>query len=120
MEPISELVEIQKKRGFIIDMDGVIYHGNRLLEGVIRQNPGHVETVDFPQLNAGHFAVMILTILRLLSLIPSALRLRSDLTLENLALRQQLAILNRQLRRPKLRWSDRHFWLLLSRSWLSW
>jgi putative transposase len=63
---------------------------------------------------------MILTILRLLSLIPSALKLRADLALENLALRQQLAILNRQLRRPKLRWSDRFFWLLLSRSWRSW
>jgi len=63
---------------------------------------------------------MILTILRLLSLIPSALKLRSDLALENLALRQHLAILNRQLRRPKLRWSDRFFWLLLSRFWRSW
>jgi len=87
---------------------------------VIRQNPGRVETIDFSRLNAKHSAVMILTILRLLSLIPSALRLRSDLALENLALRQQLAILNRQLRRPRLRWSDRFFWLLLSRSWLSW
>jgi len=58
--------------------------------------------------------VMILTILRLFSLIPSALRLRSDLALENLALRQQLAVQKRQLRRPKLRWSDRFFWLLLS------
>ena len=36
---------------------------------------------------------MILTILRLFSLIPSALRLRSDLALKNLALRQQLAVL---------------------------
>ena len=63
---------------------------------------------------------MILTILRLFSLIPSALRLRSDLALENPALRQQLAVLKRQLRRPKLRWSDRFFWLLLSRSCHSW
>ena len=29
-----ELSEIQNKRGFICDMDGVIYHGNRLLPGV--------------------------------------------------------------------------------------
>ena len=29
-----ELAEIQNKRGFICDMDGVIYHGNRLLPGV--------------------------------------------------------------------------------------
>lgn len=63
---------------------------------------------------------MILTILRLFSLIQSALRLRSDLALENLALRQQLAVLKRQIRRPKLRRSDRFFWLFMSRSWHCW
>jgi len=36
---------------------------------------------------------MMLTILRLLLLIPTALRLRSELAIENLALRQQLAVL---------------------------
>jgi transposase InsO family protein len=46
--------------------------------------------------------------------------LRSELALENLALRQQLAVLNRQHRRAKLRKSDRFFWLLLSRSWVHW
>jgi putative transposase len=63
---------------------------------------------------------MMLTILRLLSPIPTALRLRSELALENLALRQQLAVLNRRHRRPKLWRSDRIFWLLLSRSWVHW
>ena len=63
---------------------------------------------------------MMLTILRLLSLIPTALRLRSELALENLALRQQLAVLNRRYPRPKLRKSDRVFWLLLSRTWDHW
>ena len=33
MEKIIE--NIKKKNGFIIDMDGVIYHGNKLLEGVL-------------------------------------------------------------------------------------
>lgn len=28
------MIEIQKKLGFICDMDGVIYHGNRVLDGV--------------------------------------------------------------------------------------
>ena len=69
---------------------------------------------------ARHFPAMLLTILRLLSLIPTALRLRSELALENLALRQQLAVLNRRYPRPKLRKSDRLFWLLLSRSWGRW
>ena len=91
-----------------------------VLLDVIRQNPSRVETIDIPQPNTRHSPVMVLTILRLVSLIPIALRLRSDLALENLALRQQLTILKRQLRRPRLRRSDRCFWLLLSRSWRSW
>ena len=63
---------------------------------------------------------MIPMILRLLSLIPTALRTHSELALENLALRQQLAVLNRQRRRPKLRKLDRLFWILLSQSWERW
>jgi hypothetical protein len=63
---------------------------------------------------------MMLTILRLLSLIPTALRQQSELALENLALRQQLAVLNRRHRRLKLRKSDRVFRLLLSRFWSDW
>jgi len=63
---------------------------------------------------------MMLTILRLLSLISTALMLRSELALENLALRQQLAVLNRRQRRPKLWKLDRGFWLQLSRSWERW
>lgn len=63
---------------------------------------------------------MILTILRLLSLISATPRLRSDLAIENLALGQQLVVLNRQHLRPRLRRSDRYLWLLLSRSWLGW
>ena len=27
-------IDFQKKKGFICDMDGVIYHGNRVLPGV--------------------------------------------------------------------------------------
>ena len=34
MFTIENLDEIRNKKGFICDMDGVIYHGNRLLPGV--------------------------------------------------------------------------------------
>jgi len=44
---------------------------------------------------------MIPTILRLISLIASALKLRSNFALENLAFRQQLAILKRQQGAPE-------------------
>ena len=39
------------------------------------------------------------------------------LRLENLALRQQLAVLKHQAKRPRLRNRDRFFWVLLSRIW---
>jgi hypothetical protein len=44
---------------------------------------------------------MTSTILRLLCLIPIALRLRSELALENLALRQQLAVLKSSAAAPE-------------------
>ena len=50
----------------------------------------------------------------------SLLKTRQQLLLENLALRQQLAVLNRSAKRPQLRPSDRIFWLVLSRLWRHW
>jgi hypothetical protein len=41
----------------------------------------------------------------------STLKNRRDLALENLALRQQVAILRRQVRRPTLTLADRLFWV---------
>ena len=31
---MQRILDIEKKNGFICDMDGVIYHGNRILPGV--------------------------------------------------------------------------------------
>ncbi|HYB72867.1 MAG TPA: hypothetical protein VED18_05800, partial [Candidatus Sulfotelmatobacter sp.] len=45
---------------------------------------------------------------------------RGRLALENLALRQQLAVLKHANRRPKLRPRDRIFWVWLSRLWREW
>jgi hypothetical protein len=50
----------------------------------------------------------------------STLRNRRDLALENLALRQQVAILRRQVRRPTLTLADRLFWVGLMRTWDGW
>ena len=49
-----------------------------------------------------------------------ALRTRRALALENLALRHQLAVLQRTAPRPRLRPSDRLFWVLLARLWSGW
>jgi transposase InsO family protein len=45
---------------------------------------------------------------------------RASLAAENLALRQQLAVLKRSVSRPKLQARDRFFWTLLSRFWSGW
>ena len=39
---------------------------------------------------------------------------------ESLAVRQQLAVLNRKRPRPRLRQLDRWFWVLLSKFWPEW
>ena len=45
---------------------------------------------------------------------------RFFLALENMALRQQLAVLERSGKRPRLRQRDRVFWVLLSALWPAW
>ena len=48
------------------------------------------------------------------------MRDRAGLAAENLALRQQLAILEQRSKRPRLRKRDRIFWAWLSRLWSNW
>ena len=50
----------------------------------------------------------------------SLFRTRSELLLEKLALRQQLAVMRASIKRPRLRLRDRLFWVLLSRIWTGW
>jgi len=58
---------------------------------------------------------------KILSCFVRALLLsHTTLAAENLALRQQLAILDRKRPRPKLKNRDRLFWVLLSRLWSGW
>jgi hypothetical protein len=56
----------------------------------------------------------------LLMLLRNLLVSRATLIAENLALRQQLAVLRRSVRRPRLRQRDRLFWTVLSRCWAGW
>ena len=52
--------------------------------------------------------------------IRASLLSRRDLAAENLALRQQLAVLKQSSKRPKLRPRDRVFWVWLSWLWRDW
>src|SRR5438552_16771777 len=56
----------------------------------------------------------------LLRTLRSAVRTRRELALENLALRQQLAVWNARQQRPRLTEWDRIFWVVLSRLWKNW
>jgi transposase InsO family protein len=47
-------------------------------------------------------------------------RRRRDLILENLTLRQQLAVWERSGRRPRLQTRDRRFWSVTARNWVGW
>jgi len=56
----------------------------------------------------------------LLRTFRSAVRTRRELALENLALRQQLAVWKARRPRPRVTEMDRIFWIVLSRVWENW
>jgi putative transposase len=56
----------------------------------------------------------------LITQLRNAIADRRDLILENAALRQQLAVYQRQGNRPRLTSADRLFWVWLSRAWPRW
>ena len=59
----------------------------------------------------------LVVVLRSLALICGGHR---AVALENLALRQQLAVFKRTVNRPQLRHRDRVFWMLLAHAWQEW
>src|SRR5439155_19590411 len=63
---------------------------------------------------------MVTLLLHLLRLLPMLCGRHRQVALENLALRHQLAVYKKILNRPKLRNSDRLFWVALSRVWAGW
>src|SRR5216117_3506178 len=63
---------------------------------------------------------MIILLIHLLRLLPFLFGGHRQLALENLALRQQLAVYKRTANRPKLQRSDRLLWVWLSGVWPAW
>jgi hypothetical protein len=59
-------------------------------------------------------------LLSFLVAIRAFFRSRSDIALEVLALRQQVAVLKRKRPRPRLNSWDRLFWTVLRRCWSRW
>jgi putative transposase len=56
----------------------------------------------------------------LLYMLRSCFRTRAILQLEILALRHQLAVLQKQKKRASLQTSDRLLWVIISRLWKQW
>ena len=63
---------------------------------------------------------MLDVLLTLVRSLLTALRDNRDLALENLALRHQLMVTHRELKRPRLGNADRALWVLLRRLWPKW
>src|SRR5213594_2354014 len=63
---------------------------------------------------------MITLLLHVLRVLPFLFGGHRQLAVENLALRQQLAVYKRTTARPKLRTTDRLFWIGLARVWAGW
>jgi hypothetical protein len=63
---------------------------------------------------------MLRLILNVFHLVRSVFRSHSELAIENLALRQQLAVLKAKRPRPGLTLLDRIFWVSLRRLWPKW
>src|SRR6266540_5071484 len=63
---------------------------------------------------------MLTALVVLLRSIGSICRGHRDVAFENLALRQQVAALTRNSKRPQLHARDRLFWILLAKRWRAW
>src|SRR5712692_10097716 len=78
-----------------------------------------ISPVDFlvKSTRGSHMLTALMVLLRSLGLICGGHR---AVVPENLALRQQLAVLTRTVKRPQLRSTDRLFWILLAKGWRDW
>ena len=63
---------------------------------------------------------MLRSLKLLFVLLVRSVRSRRDLLLENLALRQQLAVLKQRRPKPRIAPSDKMFWVVLRRVWPGW
>ena len=64
--------------------------------------------------------MLALVVSALLAYVARLFRSGASLRLENLALRHQLVVYKQMVHRPRLRPTDRLFWVWLSRLWPAW
>jgi hypothetical protein len=76
--------------------------------------------IDLSALTGHNLSSMITLLLHLFRLLPFLFGGHRQLAIENLALRHQLSVYKRTMTRPKLRTTDRLFWVGLARAWAGW
>jgi hypothetical protein len=79
-----------------------------------------IENIDNRVTSGQASESMIAALFPLVSFLKSGLKNRTELALENLALRQQLTILERNQPHPRLLRTARLFWAYLSSVWQRW
>jgi putative transposase len=68
-----------------------------------------------------HYSGLALSVLHVLAAaLPATFKSRAELQLENLALRHQLVVLQRSVKRPRLMPPDRLLWAWLCEIWTGW
>lgn len=66
------------------------------------------------------FGLMLNVILLAIRFVLLTIRGHQEVALENAALRHQLAVLKRDVKRPRMRRRDRLFWIALNKIWTDW
>jgi hypothetical protein len=82
--------------------------------------PGNSDLVDTLAVEPHPFLHPTFYVNGILAAVRDCLRTRAALQIEALALRHQLDVLQRSVKRPKLTAADRFLWARLSRFWTGW
>lgn len=87
---------------------------------VVRQNPIRRCAPLSAGGNSRHDQPVLEVLLLLLRAVALTCRGHREVVLENIALRHQLRTLQRSVKRPRVRKSDRLFWVLFASAWRGW
>ena len=87
---------------------------------VVPENPVAIEIIELGCSNGVGFSAMFEVLISFLCSFHVYFRTQSDNQLEILALRHQIAVLQRKTPKPKLKSADRRLWAWLSQYWPRW
>jgi putative transposase len=113
-------VKLSTRARYALRMMVSLSRARKAASAVVRQISVRAENIDLSATSGEAPGVMLRLLLAALQTLICARRSQRELARENLALRQQLAMLRGQGARPTLRPADRLFWAGLARLWTKW